>query len=246
MSDPNNSINSALYGDWTNSVRLKKKDSLGWSQIDIWAPTSQGKISYTGWNGSLGSMDYYKINGNDVTFLAFNINCQIKDAGQTVPTTLFMSNADIIVGGYTGQKLTEGTKDFTPSMMFFSFEAANDKLTVNTPTIRNSLSNQMTSNYMTCNPLRGGAEQDIFVATQGPDPKPIVYIKENATSYASVNQSKFPSANSSGTYFTMLYEDVDGDKIPDLIYYPIYKDRQAQDPAKVHKGLRFISKYDLN
>jgi hypothetical protein len=228
-------------------VYLKKKNFLSnWTEIDSWTPTSQGKIPFTSWNGTAGFMDYYKFNGKDITFLAFNNNCQIKDVGQTVPNTLFMSNAAIITGGYSGQKLTEGTNDFTPNMMFLSFGVSNNKLTITLPTIRNPLANQLTSNYMTCTPLRNGPEQDIFVATQGPNAKPIVYIRENSTSYASVNQSKFPSSRSSGTYFTMLYEDIDGDGIPDVIYYPIFKDRQQKDPAIIYKGLRHISKSDLN
>lgn len=247
MGDPYNSINSVIHSDWTNKIYLKTKNFLSnWLQIDTWTPSSQGKIPFTSWNGTVGYMDYYKFKGNDITFLAFNNNCQIKDVDQTVPNTLFMSNAAIITGGYNGQKLTEGTSDFTPNMMLFSFGVSNNKLTIDMPTIRNPLANQLTSNYMTCTPLRNGPEQDIFVATQGPNAKPIVYIRENATTYASVNQSKFPSSRSSGTYFTMLYEDTDGDGIPDLIYYPIFKDKQQKDPAIIYKGLRYISKQDLN
>lgn len=247
MGDLYNNINSVIHSDWTNKVYLKKKNFLSnWIEIDSWTPPSQGKIPFTSWNGTVGVMDYYKFNGKDITFLAFNNNCQIKDVGQTIPSTLFMSNAAIITGGYSGQKLTEGTTDFTPNMILVSVGVLNNKLNITLPTIRNPLANQLTSNYMTCIPLQNGPEQDIFVATQGPNAKPIVYIRENSTTYASVNQSKFPSSKSSGTYFTMLYEDIDGDGIPDVIYYPIFKDRQQKDPAIIYKGLRHISKQDLN
>jgi len=251
IGDASAAVNSAIVGNYdysiaTYSVNLMSRSSAGvWSSLDSWTLPTFATAQYTGWSGTTGTMGLVKVGTNDVAFIALNVNCQITEPSQASPTTLFMTNAQIVTGGYRGQALKEGSPDFTPAMMFFGFNVSNGKLTSFMPTIKNSLSDQPTWNYMTCTSLRNNGYQDIFVSTAGSSPKPLVYVRQDVSSYASVNQSNFPSAQGAAG-FTMLFEDVDGDRIPDLVYYPYTAVAAQSGGGQIYKGLRYIESKDLN
>jgi hypothetical protein len=251
LDDTTGAVNYAVaaiydYGEATYAVNLMNRAPSGvWSSVDFWTLRAYTTVQYKSWSGTTGTMGLVKIGNADVAFIAFNVNCQVSEVGHTAPTTLYMTNAQTVTGGYRGQMLTEGTPDFTPSMLFFGFTVSDGKLSAFMPTIRNPLSDQMTWNYMTCTSLRDNGFQDIFVSTYGADPKPIVYVREDVNSYASVNQSNYPSAKGEAGY-TMLYEDVDGDRIPDLVYYPASTGAAKSGIGQIFKGLRTIKESDLN
>lgn len=247
-STTNGNINEGLVSDYLNNVYLFSKPTLsgGWSSIDKWAlPVSQ-TVNYTDWIGTTGSLSLYKINGKDMGFLAFNVSCQITYSNANQPTSVFMTNAQQINGGYKGQSLTLGTSDFIADTIFIALDEVNGKIVQRNVTFTGSITGMLTTNHLQCEDYTGDGKKDIFVSTWGGNPKPIIYIDTGSGAYSLVKQSKFPDNGSGNGIYYSIYEDIDGDGINDLVYFPTQLQTTKVDGIRLYKGMRKILSTDLN
>lgn len=244
FSTNSSNIDAALGGNWLNEVILHQKINNEWKPLDKWSLQSTQSAPYKEWSGGNSTVPLYKINGLDVGFLAFNVNCQINDGKDL--THLFLTNAMSVKGGYTGQALTMGNRDdFDFVTLLFSFGVENGKIKQKEITINKPIINQNSVNTMNCRDFTGDSVQDIFIPTQGSNPKPIIYVNKLGV-YHSVNQALFPSVATSRISYAMLYEDINGDNIPDILHYPILPDKELSVTIRLFNGLRKITEADLN
>jgi hypothetical protein len=130
--------------------------------------------------------------------------------------------------------------------MFIALDEVNGKILQRNVSFTGSIINILTTNNFQCIDYTGDGKKDILVGTWGGNPKPIIYIDTAAGSYSLVNNKIFPdNGNGTGIYYS-LYEDIDGDGVFDILYFPSQMRSTREDIIRVYKGIRKISMDDAN
>jgi len=215
-------VNSAIAPNSNlTGLTLQKNTANGWQNTSSWSMTYTPGVNYSSWNGDLGAMSIVTVDGSDYGFVSFNDNCRLKKQDGTT-SSLFAVPAQKIVGGYqSGRSLTESNpNDFQNSLMFLAFYESCGSLVRDVLTFRNSITS-LNFFGLKCMDFNGDGADDVMVTNWGIGQKPNFYIQENNTSLALVDPSRIPAASTKFNGAISIYEDIDGDGIPDLLYFPI-------------------------
>ena len=73
---------------------------------------------------------------------------------------------------------------------------------------------------------------------------PIIYLNDGTGSFDRVDATVMPAAPSDARGISYVIADLDGDGIPELIYYPITGFAGKENRIFVHKGLRKFTPKD--
>ena len=99
---------------------------------------------------------------------------------------------------------------------------------------------------ISCVDLNGDGSDDILVMPWGANAVPIVYLNDGAGNFSLVDTSKLPLPSTSFQETSMIYVDINGDGIRDLLYWPLTA--ISGNPSKVQyqifKGLRAANATD--
>lgn len=238
-------VDSAFGGN-LSGVGLYKNINGVWSQDSNWTIPLTNVAGFRGWNGDVGTMNVYKIDGIDYGFISFGDNCRIRRQGG-LSSSLFAVPAQKIVGGYTpGRFLTESnSNDFQISLMLLGFEDSSAGIIRSNLTFKNIVNN-MHYFDMKCSDFNGDGFDDVLIQNWGQGEKPNLYLQDNANSMSLINPDRIPSSSSKFNGAIALYEDIDGDGIKDIFYYPINGIVGTVNNIKfqIFKGLRAISPND--
>jgi hypothetical protein len=100
--------------------------------------------------------------------------------------------------------------------------------------------------HISCGDLNADGSDDILVMPWGANAIPIVYLNDGAGNFSLVDTSKLPVPSTDFREATMLYVDINGDGIRDLLYWPLTA--LSGNPSKVQyqifKGLRAANATD--
>jgi hypothetical protein len=217
-----------------------------------WAPRSNYSVetpnpplaTWIAWNGQVGQQTITKIDGKDYTSIYFEATCELR-LSKGAPLVAISSFAGYeISGGFSGQVLTEG-RGMVSTTRLMAFSVTQGKMERIPIIIRNEVSENI-SLYgigMRCGDLNQDGYDDIIMITAGQ--KPIIYINDGSGAFEKVEQSAFPNVADFGA-FVNIYDDIDGDGIPDLVYFPAagVSGNLQKIEFPIYKGLRRLSQSD--
>jgi hypothetical protein len=199
-------------------------------------------------NAAPSGAAFVSIDGKDYVDPSFGRFCELKRTPSSQPEVITDLNANEIVGGYKGQLIVYGQTELLGTDKLFSFSVDSaGKLRRNTLTIRNELTLDLEPNGMACPDLNADGYQDILIyATATKRPRlPVIYANDGTGAFDRVKDSALPLAPSSPGFFNYVIEDIDGDGIRDLLYFPINGEKGKPIQIRIHRGLRAINKSDV-
>jgi hypothetical protein len=238
-------------GQAAQGYRLFTKVDGAWASRDTWLFPLGQEVPVVGWSGSSGTMRVVSIDGKDYYAVYGNEHmCEIRlDRGPAGTTFLSAIHAQEIVGGYKGGTIDETTGTPTIEMRTWlrAFDVSGDRIArVDNFRIRNEQRN-FAVYKLYCEDLNGDGLQDIMISRLGRLATPIVYINDGAGNFDYVDPSNF-SVTDGFAGRAHLYEDLDGDGVRDLIYYPtdgLIGTAVGPVVYEIRKGNRHIGSGDL-
>ena len=254
----NGPVDSALLpnaGQASMSLYQQQKDG-SWSSLDSQLLGKVTTANYITWNKDPGTMPILTFNAVDYGFISFYDNCLMRKPNPSVSSnspsnsyyTLFAVPAQKIVGGYTpGRLLHESDPlDFSWNLIMMGYSANLGKVTPVNLNINHLITNE---NFFSlkCGDLNGDGFDDFWINNWGAGQKPAFYLSDPKGNFNVVDQSRLPIYPSSFNGGLAIYEDVDGDGIKDLIYFPStgLNTKTASIQFPLFKGLRQILPVDL-
>ena len=105
--------------------------------------------------------------------------------------------------------------------------------------------NEITKNFalfgsgIKCQDLNSDGFDDIIMITSGQ--KPIIYINDGTGAFDRIDSSIFPGTSNLGAVVN-AYGDIDGDGVPDLLYFSAIGSGDTRFP--IYKGLRKLRNID--
>jgi len=223
-----------------------RNSNTAWTNKSTWSFPNPQSVPWQGWNGDMGNASMVTYNGKDYVSVVFEKGCELKLKPTDTSTVAIMAlNTNEIVGGYKGGTIVESSSYLQPITKLMAFSVANDSITnINLP-IANEATNVKFFNIV-CGDMNGDGADDIVVMPWGANALPIVYLNDGAGNFNLVDTSKLPLPSTSFQDATMLYVDLNGDGVRDLLYWPLTS--LSGSPSKVQyqlfKGLRTVLQTD--
>jgi hypothetical protein len=261
-----------LNGNSNIAVQPSSRESLGvdlynynnstWSKVSSFSFAGSTQwVNQVSWSGGTGKVPVITIGGEDYITPGFGAMCEIKSQNST-KIVAFMYGT-VIVGGYKGGTIHEG-KD-----PVYAYKNVNKLLTfdINGLTLlKNALEIDLSSEAdisfydLKCDDINNDGNLDLQVVTPlgwigNPQPAPIVLLGNSNFTFNKLRKDVFPIApNGTAT----LLVDVNGDKVTDLIYWPLTgfsgpdsvngNDAVIKSNSvkyKLYKGLRHFNNNDM-
>ena len=110
--------------------------------------------------------------------------------------------------------------------------------------VRNEINENiaMFGSGLKCSDINGDGYDDIVMLTSGQ--KPLIYLNDGGGAFDRVNPINFPSISNLGAVVN-VYEDINGDGIPDLLYFAAAGANNSQKiQFPIYKGLRKLGASD--
>lgn len=191
---------------------------------------------------------FVSIDGKDYVDPSFGMFCELKKTPDAKSEVITNFNANEIVGGYKNQLIVYGQTNLLGTDKLFSFSVDSaGKLQRTTLTIRNELTLDLEPNGISCQDLNSDGNQDILIyATPTKRARyPVIYANDGTGGFDRIKDAALPVAPSSPGFFNYVIEDIDGDGIRDLLYFPINGEKGKPIQIRIHRGLRAINRSDV-
>lgn len=188
---------------------------------------------------------FTQIDGKDYVDPSFGFYCEMRRTPGAELEAIVTFNANEIVGGYQGQIVVYGQTELIGTDKLFSFSVnSTGRLQRNTLTVRNEKTTNTFGNRMACMDLNADGFQDIVIYASKRDSAPLIYLNDGTGAFDRVKDAALPKYDGSGLP-NYIIEDIDGDGIRDLVYFPIVGDKGRDIRVRIHKGLRQLNKSDV-
>jgi hypothetical protein len=238
--------NTAISQAYAGISLFTRSNGSAWSSSSNWSFPNPQTVPWQGWNGDLGNASVVTYNGKDYASVVFENGCELKLKPTDTTTVAIMAlNTLEIVGGYQGGTIVESSSYLKPITKLMAFTTSNNTLTnINLPVVNEVQKIQFL--HISCGDLNADGSDDILVMPWGANAIPIVYLNDGAGNFSLVDTSKLPVPSTDFREATMLYVDINGDGIRDLLYWPLTA--LSGNPSKVQyqifKGLRAANATD--
>ncbi len=225
---------------------LTRTNGSAWTSSSNWSFSNPQSVPWQGWNGDLGNASMVTYNGKDYASVVFENGCELKLKPTDTTTVAIMAlNTLEIVGGYQGGTIVESSSYLKPITKLMAFTTSNNTLiNINLP-VTNEVQD-VKFFRISCVDLNGDGSDDILVMPWGANAVPIVYLNDGVGNFSLVDTSKLPLPSTSFQDASMIYVDITGDGIRDLLYWPLTS--LSGNPSKVQyqifKGLRAANATD--
>ena len=231
---------------------LFTKTNGNWNKVDSYSFGEYVKVPWLSWQKNMGYNNLMNIDGKDYAGVTFEQKCNLKIKPEDVDfTNIIAMQANEIVGGYQGGTIVEGVTNLTKKAKILAFETKSNKITkVATFKIDNFI--EKTDTYhLVCKDLNNDGYDDIMIQDWRYGTVPMIYLNDKAGGFNMVSTVNFPGLNQ--TQYTRgqsyIYEDLNGDGVRDLLYFPIIGLNEYNEytsvKLKLYKGNRHFETKDL-
>jgi hypothetical protein len=130
--------------------------------------------------------------------------------------------------------------------MLLGFKESQGRLSRVNVDLKNEIADQKFFG-LKCGDLNRDGYDDIFVNNWGDGAKPLLYLNDFKGGFALVDQRRLPPAPIDYTGSVALFEDLDGDGVRDMLYFPAlgFKSSTKAAQFRLYKGLRPLGELDL-
>ena len=186
------------------------------------------------------------IDDKDYVSITFEAGCELKRKPTDESIALMALSTNEIVGGYRGGVIVEASTTLKPVTRLMGFSVLNSSLTNIGITINNE-STAVRLFGLSCGDVNGDGYDDIVVMPWGRSAVPIIYINDGIGNFNLVDTIKLPLPSTDFQDSTMIYADIDGDGIRDLLYWSLtsLSGNPSQVRYQIYKGQRNINATDM-
>jgi hypothetical protein len=187
------------------------------------------------------------IDNRDFIWSMFGGSCQIqRNPGATALEAIVLFNGIEVVGGYHGQV----AETYGPgASIIYLFEVNSTGTLEKKPiTIVNQKVYGITPTGLFCSDINGDGYQDIVLHNTNIQNSNdvLVYLNDRNGGFGRVDPKVFPpSPEGFGFLRNYRLADINGDGIPDLIYFQIVGDTGRENRLRIHLGNRKLLDQDL-
>ena len=203
-------------------VDLHTRSSYGdeWVKKDSLVTVADAIISttWTSWNGDQGPIDVKLLDGEYYIGGSFEYGCEISDQSDSDLNLIYLQAGYKLDTYYDGMDIVEG-RDMRWVYKLFGFSAKDGSLTSIPIKLQGNVDLEDNSYRISCEDINSDGRDDIVVATWGYDTHPHVYINTGADDFSLLRESFWPPMSEVLKNSQPVYGDVNGDGLPDIIYF---------------------------
>lgn len=206
-----------------NGLEFYKKISGIWEKLSSWSlPSSKIQFGkWTSWQGGHGLVPVITIDENDYVSGVLDESCIFRPTPQSEKNIIIGMTAYKFKNRFNGGDIIEGV-GMEHYFGMLSFSTKDGVIVKNKISIDNEQTNiQKFSFTNSCRDINNDGYDDIIINTWGNNPKPIIYLNDKSGNLNLINTSNFPSSNINDGDSSMILEDINGDKINDILYWPV-------------------------
>jgi len=229
-------------------LRLFTKSNNTWSQVDSYSFGDFIQVPWLSWQKSLGTNSLITIDNRDYIGTRLEHKCNLKvNPSDTDFTSIIALQADEIVGGYKGGTIVESSNYLVTKSKLFAFETKSNKINRISIKIDNFVE-ESDVYHLVCKDLNNDGYDDIMIQDWRPKSIPMIYLNDKSGGFNRVNTVNIPGINQYNRGQSYIYEDLNGDGIKDLLYFPIAGlNSEVFNTVKLllYKGNRHLESKDL-
>lgn len=230
FSSPNTGTGSTTAvvpsGHPRTGVELWTGANNSWTKISEYKFPEPILVYQKGWNGSVGLVPMFTIDGKDYVAPSISDTCELKRTRNGPSEALTIFSAGLLINGYVGQTLIEGDKTMMKQIHKIMLFDTNFGTTISKVNI--TINNEVDTGQIwkvECPDINGDGLSDIaYYQPQGGPPSggdvtyPAILMNDGNGNYQRVSSKWFPRPPNGTSY---VYEDINGDGIKDLLYFPL-------------------------
>lgn len=206
-------------------VELWNGNNNSWRKVSEYKFPEPTLVPLISWSNTLGYTPMFTIDGKDYVSPSISDSCEIVRQNNSTKEALIVFSAAEIVGGYKGNTLVEGSDSLKSLTKLMLFDTNNGTVLSKKDL---SIKNEITLGTIwkvVCNDLdKDGLTDILYHQPMGGAPSdpnhtyPGIFMNDGNGNYNRVARKWFPRPGNGVTY---IYEDMNGDGIRDLLYYPL-------------------------
>ena len=208
-----------LHTGNTGRLELHRKVSGTWSQMSNWSLTNVRFVPWTSWQNGHGDAPLITIDGQDYVDAVLNNGCIYKPTPTSEARAIVGMFSYKLIGNYQGGGVVEGL-NMEHSFKLMSFTISNGILQNTSIKINNEQTN-IREFSIQCLDVNGDGYDDILMTTWGHDAKPIIYLNDGTGVFNFVELATLPNPITTANDSSMILQDINGDGIPDLVYWAL-------------------------
>lgn len=207
-------------------VALWSGTNHSWTKMGEYKFPEPTMVYMKSWTGGTGLVPMFSMDGKDFVTPSITDTCELKRTTNGPKEALAVFHANEVVGGYKGQPLDENdTKAFKVLYKTMLFDVNNGSALIKTDLpIKNEVDHGALWKTECYDINNDGLTDIMYHQPQGGPPNggevfyPAIMLNDGTGKYNRVATKWFPRPGN-GTSF--VYEDINGDGIRDLLYFPL-------------------------
>ena len=237
--------------DGASGVRLfERSDPLtDWTQVDAWITSIENIFSsnVTNWNGDVSLWQVTLSEGKYYSGGSFEYGCELAAQADTSLNLVYLQTGYELDDYVEGMDLIEG-QGMEWIYKLFGFAATDTSLTRVPILLQASVDLTDRPYRLICEDVNSDGREDIVVSTWGYEAHPHVYINTGQNKFSLVREEVWPPMGDALKNAQPVYADVDGDGIPDVIYFSgssvANSSNSSEIRYEIHYGKRVMSAQD--
>ena len=233
-------LGMSLYYKENGTWVLKDSQSVQFSKTAL----------FGAWTGTLNEAQIVTIDGKDyLPFSQTNSMCEIKLRKDDPDSILLhIAGGGEIIGGYHGQTIYESGEYLQGKSWVLAKNVTNGKFTKNTTFKINNEPTNLNMGDLVCKDVNGDGYDDILMTAYfGP---PLIYINDKTGTFNRIDPSNVPNVGFYSSGESYIYDDINGDGIPDIVRFPVTNTQGPNSDRgplkfKIYTGNRPILSKDL-
>lgn len=232
-----------------SGMALYYKENNSWVKKDELS-NKTSMVLFGSWTGTLNYASMTTIDGKDyLPFSQLENMCEMK-LKKDDPDSILL---DLVWGaeikdGYHGQTIYENADYLQNKSWLVAYNVTNGKLTRNSSFKLNNEIQSLAISDLKCKDVNGDGYDDILMTAYfGP---PLIYINDKTGTFNRIDPANVPSVGFYGSGESYIYDDINGDGIPDIVRFPVTNTQGPNSDRgplkfKIYTGNRTILAKDL-
>lgn len=227
-------------------LSLFKKVNGVWGQVDTYKISDFRWVDFISWQQMVGQVRLITLNGQDYASPSIEQLCQLKlrptDASPIAVGTL---SAMKITGNYQGGTLGQNNTNDPWQIKLLGIDVSNDHITMSQTFKVNNEVTTASPYRMQCGDINNDGYDDIVISDWQRGTSPIIYINDGTGTFNRIDPAKIAGVNSYSQGQAFFLNDMNGDGIVDIVYYPVVGVKSGPVNLMMYKGLRHAMQSDL-